>query len=88
MREFVTFTPGGGVVAYGDVPVRRNERLSTHNVNVRIPDSDLLEYRELSDLAGLSLNKWILRACRRKAEQELLLLAELRQYEEGGLGAG
>lgn len=69
---------------FGKVPVRRNRELTTHNVNVRIPTGDLETYQELAALAGLSLNKWVLRACRRKAEFEQLLEAERKTYEEGG----
>lgn len=59
----------------------------THNVNVRIPSADLIVFQELSAEAGVSLNRWVLRACLRKAEQELLLASEREKYEGDGFHA-
>lgn len=56
----------------------------THHVNVRIPSGDLVVFQELAAAAGVSLNRWVLRACLRKAEQELLLAAEREKYEGDG----
>ena len=42
-------------------------------MNVRIPPDDLVDFGLASAWAGLSLNKWLLRAARQKFEQERLL---------------
>jgi len=58
----------------------REDRL-IHNVNVRIKPDDLLDFQEASAWAGLSLNKWLVRAARQKYEQEVAL-RHLRDVEQ------
>ena len=58
----------------------RQNRVS--NVNVRIGPDDLLDFQLASGWAGLSLNKWLLRAAKQKFEVERLL-RELEVKESG-----
>lgn len=55
----------------------RKNRVS--NVNVRIGPDDLLDFQLASGWAGLSLNKWLLRAARQKFEMERLLREQDRR---------
>jgi hypothetical protein len=74
-----------------NLPVVRNPNLTVHNLNVRVPRVDLLDFQECSAFAGMSLNKWVLRACRQKADLETALrAAEERdgQQEASGFQGG